>query len=176
MKEWEEEWEEDEAEELTESESEKEAIIKEKKAEEEESYEAFEEFADEDNSVLPPEKLNVSTQENKRFYTPKISFYFAKDLIKTSSLPTLKNLSQELDKYPEAPLIVQGFIRGPNWLKTFIPILKSLSRARANSILRHLIVNEKIKQINVTAIGEGDSFPALEGHPPEEPILIIKVK
>ncbi|MBN1596377.1 hypothetical protein JW933_10665, partial [candidate division FCPU426 bacterium] len=108
---------------------------------------------------------------NKIVYAPKIEFYFAKDLIKPDSLPVLKQLAAKLNENPDGTLVVKGYMRGPVLFKKMIPILKTLSRARANSVLRHLIVNEKIRQINVNALGEGDPFPELDAD--EDRILLL---
>lgn len=137
----------------------------------EEDYAEFEEYADDDDVVLTEEKstTNSALPENVITLKPTVDFHFAKDLIKTSSLPELNALAKQIDSYPDSPLIVQGQIRGPQWL----PMLKTLSRARANSVLRHLIVNENIKQINVTAIGEKDDFPDLSDQTEDVPVLLI---
>jgi outer membrane protein OmpA-like peptidoglycan-associated protein len=142
---------------------------------EEAEYEEFEEYADEDEAVLPQSELKSAVEGNRVVFSPKIEFYFAKDLIKPVSLPTLKQLAEELDAYPDASLVVKGYMRGPGIFKKILPILKTLSRARANSVLRHLIVNEKIRQINVTALGETDPFPDLV-RSQDKPLLIVEIK
>jgi hypothetical protein len=86
----------------------------------------------------------------------------------------LSRLAEELGKYNDAPLVVQGQPSGPAWLRPFLG--NSLSRARANSVLRHLIVTEKIRQINVNALGEGDEFPDLGKRSSDQPVLLIIVK
>lgn len=143
--------------------------------EEEAEYEEYEEYADEDEAVLPESDLKAAVEGNRMVFSPKIEFYFAKDLIKPVSLPTLKQLAEELDAHPDASLIVKGYMRGPGFLKKILPILKTLSRARANSVLRHLIVNEKIRQINVTALGENDPLPEA-ARTPDKPMLIVEIK
>jgi outer membrane protein OmpA-like peptidoglycan-associated protein len=140
-----------------------------------ENYEEFEEYADEDESVLPEDEVDSSKAENKIVFNPEIEFYFAKDLIKPASLEKLKKLADTLNEHPDATLIVQGFMRGPGLFRKTLPILKTLSRARANSVLRHLIVNEKIRQINVTAIGAGDTFPDTSDSE-ENLVLLVEVK
>lgn len=140
-----------------------------------EEYEEYEEYADEDEAVLPQAELKSAAEGNRIVFAPKIEFYFAKDLIKPVSLPTLKQLAEELDAYPDASLVVKGYMRGPGVLKKSLPILKTLSRARANSVLRHLIVNEKIPQINVTALGETDALPEV-ARSKDKPLLIVEIK
>jgi outer membrane protein OmpA-like peptidoglycan-associated protein len=142
----------------------------------EQTYEEYEEYADADKTLLPNLDVTLDTAGNRILYGPKIDFYLAKDLIKETSLPVLKQLADELAKNPESALVVRGQIHGPKWLRIFLPLLKTLSRARANSVLRHLIVTEKIRQINVTAVGEGDEFPDLGKLSPDKPLLIINVK
>ncbi|MCK5243397.1 PD40 domain-containing protein [bacterium] len=142
---------------------------------EDDEYEEYEEYADEDESVLPEDALSSTEAENRMVFTPEIEFYFAKDLVKPTSLAKLKQLAEKLNEYPDATLIIQGFMRGPVWFQKTVPILKTLSRARANSVLRHLIVNEKIRQINVTAIGAGDTFPDT-GDSEENLVLLVEVK
>ncbi len=142
----------------------------------EEDYTQYEAYADEDQAILPELNVSVDAKQNRIVYAPAIDFYFAKDLIKPSSLSALKELADELAKHPDSPLIVRGTARGPGWLARVLPLAKSLSRARANSVLRHLIVTEKIKQINVTALGEGDEFPDLGKRPAGQPVLEVVVK
>jgi outer membrane protein OmpA-like peptidoglycan-associated protein len=139
-----------------------------------EDYSQYESFADQDKGVLPKLDITQDRQTNRVLFAPQIEFYFAKDLIKPASFPVLKQLAEELNKYPESPLVVRGEIAGG--AKLFGSLLKSLSRARANSVLRHLIVTEKIKHINVNAMGEGDEFPELGKRQNDIPLLLVIVK
>lgn len=139
-----------------------------------EDYSQYESYAEQDRGVLPQLDISEDLQTHRISYTPQLEFHFAKDLLKPSSFPVLKQLAEELNKSPESPLVVQGQISGG--AKLFRPLLKSLSRARANSVLRHLIVTEKIKHINVNTMGEGDEFPELGKRPKNEPLLIVIVK
>ncbi|MCD4814157.1 hypothetical protein K8S19_10755 [bacterium] len=144
----------------------------------EDEYAKYEEYADADEAILPEKALaetDGTLDENKIIFTPQIEFYFAKDMIKPVSLPALHTLAKKLSNYPEASLVVKGYMRGSGLFKKTLPILKTLARARANSILRHLIVNEKIPQINVNALGEGDPLPNI-GHTENKAILIIEVR
>ncbi len=144
------------------------------KPQKEENYDEYEKYAEADKSILPDLDVKEDKPNNRLVYLPKIDFYFAKDLIKPVSLPILSRLAEEMGKHPESPLIVQGQPSGPALLRMFLG--KSLSRARANSVLRHLIVTEKIKQINVNAIGEGDEFPDLGKREDNQPVLLIIIK
>jgi outer membrane protein OmpA-like peptidoglycan-associated protein len=146
----------------------------EKPKKKEENYAEYEQYAEADRNVLPDLDIVEDKQGHRIDYLPKIDFYFAKDLIKPNSFPLLSRLAEELGKYPEAPLVVQGQPSGPSLLRAFLG--KSLSRARANSVLRHLIVTEKIKQINVNAIGEGDEFLDLGKREDNQPVLLIIIK
>ncbi len=146
----------------------------EQKNNEEESYAEFEEYADEDAVVLKNENKNggQTLPGNVITFEPEIQFYFAKDLIKASSLTELDKLAKQIEAYPDSPLIIKAMIKGPKWL----PLLRTLARARANSVLRHLIVNENIRQINVTAIAEGDPYPDLSDQVEDLPILLVVIK
>ncbi len=139
----------------------------------EESYAEFEEYADEDAAVLKKEgKGSQTLPANVITFEPEIEFYFAKDLIKASALTELDKLAKQIEPYPDSPLIIKAMIKGPKWL----PMLKTLARARANSVLRHLIVNESIRQINVTAIAEGDPYPDLSNQAEDLPVLLVIIK
>jgi outer membrane protein OmpA-like peptidoglycan-associated protein len=140
----------------------------------EENYAEYEKYAEADKSILPDLDIAEDKQAHRVIYKPKIDFYFGKDLIKPASFPMLSRLAEELGKYNDAPLVVQGQPSGPAWLRPFLG--NSLSRARANSVLRHLIVTEKIRQINVNALGEGDEFPDLGKRSSDQPVLLIIVK
>jgi len=125
------------------------------------NYEAYEEYANEDDEVLPEDDLTMESQGNEVTFRAQLDFFFAKDMLKADSVANLKRLAEQLEKYPDAALVVSCRASGPKWLRSLLPLLKSLSRARANAVLQHLIVVEKIPQINVSAIGEGDPFPDL---------------
>ncbi|NTV52090.1 MAG: hypothetical protein HGA76_03630 [Candidatus Firestonebacteria bacterium] len=140
----------------------------------EDDYAEYENSAEADTSILPNLDIVEDVQSHRIIYKPKIDFYFGKDLIKPSGFPVLSRLAEELGKNNDAPLIVQGRPSGPGWVRFFLGT--SLSRARANSVLRHLIVTEKIRQINVNALGEGDEFPDLGKRAPDQPELLILVK
>jgi TolB protein len=137
------------------------------------NYEAYESYANEDQTVLPADELSMETQGNEIVFKLKVDFYFAKDMIKSSSLPNLKRLAEQLEKYPDAAVVVSCQAPGPKWMRS-VPLLRSLSQVRASSVLRHLIVNEKIPQTIPYAIGEGDAFPDLGIE--KKRLLLVKVE
>jgi outer membrane protein OmpA-like peptidoglycan-associated protein len=145
-------------------------------AEGKDDYAQYEKYADQDKSVLPNLDITLDKEGNRIILLPKIDFYFAKDLIKSSSFPMLKQLAVELGKYPDSPLVVRGEAKSAGLGALFSPLMKSLSRARANSVLRHLIVTEKIRHINVNAMGEGDEWPDLGKRPADLPLLLVVIR